>query len=459
MATKPSSRELRILIADDHQEVLRALALLFKREGMTTVAASSPAEVLRLIEQQSPDLALIDLNYTRDTTSGQEGLDLLARIRSREPDLPVVVMTAWAQIKLAVEATRRGAADFIEKPWNNEQLLQTIRTRLALAETVNQNRKLSAANRLLRENDEQWPLTNDPVFQDLLTTLKKVAPTDASVLITGENGTGKGVVARWLHNQSARGDLPLVSVNMGAIPENLFESEMFGHTKGAFTGALESRVGRFEIAEGGTLFLDEIACVPLNQQPKLLRVLETGEFEPVGSSRTRRGNVRTISATNADCDELVRQGKFRQDLLFRLNTISVRIPPLRERGDDVMLLAEHFLKELCARYQRAFRGVAANAEKQLRHYQWPGNVRELRHVLERAVLTGAGPLVSADDLAINSKDEGAGLDGMTLAQAETYLIHQALQKHRGNAARAASVLGLSKSAMYRRLEKLGIRES
>ena len=442
-------------MVDDHAKVLRALGLLFKREGFACRSATDPTAALDLCRNETFDLALIDLNFTRDTTSGEEGLNLLSAIRTQDPEMPVLVMTAWAQISLAVEATRRGAADFIEKPWSNDRLLQIVNTQLELSRTRSRNRGLQATARLLGGADEPL-LSEDPGFKKVMSLLDKVAPTDANILITGENGTGKGMVARRVHRRSPRGAAPLISVNMGAIPESLFESEMFGHIKGAFTGALESRPGRFEIAEGGTLFLDEIATIPISQQPKLLRVLETGEFEAVGSSRTHRADVRLISATNADFPELIAAGRFRQDLLFRLNTIEVHLPPLRDRGDDVLVLAEHFLKELAARYNRRFQGFARGAMSQLQAYDWPGNVRELRHVIERAVLVAAGPVIEAGDLALQTVLRRPGLDGMTLAEAEKYLIQTTLDRFGGNAVKAAEALGVSKSAIYRRMEKHGL---
>lgn len=453
----------RILIADDQADVLAALSLLLKGERFQIESASSPAGVLRAVDAQEFDVVLIDLNYARDTTSGSEGLDLLSKLRAVDPSLPVVVMTAWGSVDLAVEAMRRGARDFIQKPWDNARLLAVLRTQVELAEALRRGRKLEAENIALRDtvSDSELPqiVAESPAMKSILKLVERIGPADANVLITGENGTGKEVITRVLHSISSRRSKPLISLNAGALAEGVFESELFGHVRGAFTDAKSDRVGRFELADGGTLFLDEIGNVPLNLQAKLLRVIETGEFERVGASKTQKVNVRLLSATNADLHAEVAQGKFRQDLLFRLNTVEIRLPPLRDRLEDIPVLAEHFLKIHRERYRRPILGFTPEALDALRHHLWPGNVRELDHVIERAVLMSSGSMVTAFDLALEGTPDArlsARLEEMSLEDAERLLIKKALARFEGNANRAAEALGLSRSALYRRLQKYGL---
>ena len=455
----------RILVADDQADVLAALRLLLKGEDFTIDAASSPAGVLKALDSQELDIVLIDLNYARDTTSGSEGLDLLTRILEIDPALPVVVMTAWGSVDLAVEAMRRGARDFIQKPWDNARLLAVLRTQVELSEALRRGRRLEAENLALRNTvsdvSKELPqiTAESAAMKSVLKLVERIGPSDVNVLITGENGTGKEVITRALHAISSRQGKPLIPVNAGALAAGIFESELFGHVRGAFTDAKTDRVGRFELADGGTLFLDEIANVPLNLQSKLLRVLETGEFERVGSSKTRKVNVRVLSATNADLNAEVAAGAFRQDLLFRLNTVEVHLPPLRDRREDIPALAEHFLRQHRERYQRPITGLAPEAFAALRAHSWPGNVRELDHVIERAVLMSSGPLVSAFDLALQNTPDAqvsARLEEMSLEDAEQLLIKKALARFEGNANRAAEALGLSRSALYRRLQKYGL---
>jgi DNA-binding NtrC family response regulator len=452
----------RILIADDQADVLAALSLLLKGERYQIQSASSPEGVLKFIDTHEFDVVLIDLNYARDTTSGSEGLDLLSRIRAADPTLPVVVMTAWGSVDIAVEAMRRGARDFIQKPWDNARLLAVLRTQVELAEALRRGRRLEAENMALRdESSNELPqiVADSPAMKSVLNLVERIGPADANVLITGENGTGKEVVTRLLHSISSRRNKPLISLNAGALAEGVFESELFGHVRGAFTDAKTDRVGRFELADGGTLFLDEIGNVPLNLQPKLLRVLETGEFERVGSSKTQKVNVRLLSATNADLNAEVAQGRFRQDLLFRLNTVEIRLPSLRDRIEDIPVLAEHFLKLHRERYRRPIMGFTPEAIDALRQHLWPGNVRELDHVVERAVLMSPGNIVTAFDLALEATPDArlsARLEEMSLEDAERLLIKKALARFEGNANRAAEALGLSRSALYRRLQKYGL---
>jgi DNA-binding NtrC family response regulator len=446
----------RVLIADDQADVLEALRLLLKGEGFQTETARSPAAVLAAVESNEFDVVLIDLNYARDTTSGREGLDLLARLVALDPHLPVVVMTAWATVEVAVEAMRRGARDFVQKPWDNPRLLAIVRTQAELAKALRRGELLEAENRALR-GEGPTLIAESPAMRPVTDVIQRVGPSDASVLITGENGSGKGTVARALHAASARAARVLVTVNAGGLSEGVFESELFGHVRGAFTDAKADRVGRFETADGGTLFLDEIANVPLNLQPKLLRVLETGEFERVGSSKTRTADVRVISATNADLNREVAAGRFRQDLLFRINTIEIRLPPLRARREDVPALAQRFLRQHAERYRKSVVGFEPAAMKLLLEHPWPGNVRELDHAVERGVLMAQSDQLRAADLGLRPPPEAAGmLEDMSLEEVETFLIKKALARHGGQVSRAADALGLSRSALYRRLQRYGL---
>jgi DNA-binding NtrC family response regulator len=453
-----SPNSLRILIADDQPDIRDALRLLLKREGFETQAVASPGEALAAIQNREFDAVLMDLNYARDTTSGEEGLDLLNSIQLIDGTLPIVVMTAWSSVEIAVEAMRRGARDFIQKPWENTRLLSILRTQIDLRQALRKASRLEAENRLLRAESRPAFLAESSSMQPVLDLIARIGPSDANVLITGEHGTGKEVVARTLHALSVRATKPMVTVNAGGLSEGIFESELFGHVKGAFTDARADRVGRFELAEGGTLFLDEIANVPLNLQAKLLRVLETGEFERVGSSATRRADARVLAATNADVNAEAAAGRFRPDLLFRLNTIEIHLPPLRDRREDIPLLAHHFLQGYAQRYRKNISTFDSAAAAALREHSWPGNVRELDHAVERGVLLAQGPQVRAADLGLRPPALGATarLEEMNLDEVERYLIQRTLARHDGNVSKAALALGLSRSAMYRRLEKHGL---
>ncbi len=449
----------RILLADDQADVLQALRLLLKAEGCDIETATSPAGVLAAVDARDFDVALIDLNYTRDTTSGEEGLTLLSRLQQLDTPMPVVVMTAWGTVDLAVEAMRRGARDFIQKPWDNERVLAVVRTQVELGRALRRSQRLEAENRLLRDQGTNKPslIADSAAMRPVLELIARVGPSDANVLVTGENGSGKGTIAQALHAVSSRGTRPLVTVNAGGLSEGLFESELFGHVKGAFTDAKSDRVGRFELAEGGTLFLDEIANISLNLQAKLLRVLETGEFERVGSSRTRRANVRIISATNADLTAEATSNRFRQDLLFRLNTIEIPLPPLRDRREDIPVLARHFLSQHAQRYRKHITGFEAAAMQTLLDHAWPGNVRELDHSVERAVLMAQEDVVKGRDLGLRApKDAVARIEDMSLEEVEGFLIKKALARYDGNVSQAAKALGLSRSALYRRLQRFGL---
>jgi len=447
----------KILISDNQAYVQEALRLLFKAEGYQTETVNSPLRLLEVLGTTDFDLLLMDLNYTRDTTSGQEGLDLLAKVQALDSTLPVIVMTAWASVEVAVDAMRRGARDFIQKPWENTRVVTIVRTQIELSRALREGRKLAAENQVLRGRFAPSLVAESPGMRPVLDLIARVGPSDANILITGENGTGKGLVAHLLHAASARATRPFVTINMGGLSDGVFESELFGHVKGAFTDAKADRMGRFELAEGGTLFLDEIANVPLAQQTKLLRVLEAGEFERVGSSKTRKADVRLIAATNADLRAEVAAGRFRQDLLFRLNTIEIHLPPLRERREDIPLLAQHFLRQHCQHHRKEPGGFDVNAGQVLLNHSWPGNVRELDHVVERAVLMARENLVRASDLGLHVVGGPAPqLDDMSIEEVERFLIKKTLARFDGNARKAAEVLGLSRSAFYRRLEKYGL---
>ncbi len=397
-----------VLAADDQPHVLEALHLLLRPQGYRLDIAKSPAEVRAALASDFYDAILIDLNYTRDTTSGQEGLDLLSEIVSLDSNLPVIVMTAWGNVELAVEAMRRGARDFVQKPWENERLLAILRAQVELHRALQYSERLAAENRLLQTQGRPEFIAAAASMRPVLDAMARVGPSDANVLVTGEHGSGKEVVAQTLHTLSARASRPLVAVNTGALAEGLFESELFGHVKGAFTDARADRMGRFELADGGTVFLDEIGNVPLRQQAKLLRVLETGEIERVGSSRSRKVDVRVISATNADLEAACASGQFREDLLFRLNTVEIHLPPLRERREDIPALAVHFLRRYASRYRRDIGGLDGAALQLMAQYSWPGNVRELEHTLERAVLMCRGAEIQPADLGLNLQKPQGG---------------------------------------------------
>jgi DNA-binding NtrC family response regulator len=441
----------KLLVADDQPDVLEAVGMLARANGFEVRTATSPAAVLATVENDSLDVCLIDLNYARDTTSGTEGMDLLARLHALDPSLPVIVMTAWGSIEGAVEAMRRGARDYVQKPWDNARLIATLRNQLQLRRALAAANRLGAETARTREHELPAIVTQSRAMQHVMSIVERVAPANASVLITGEHGTGKEVIARVLHAASARRAHAFVAVNAGGLSDGVLESELFGHVRGAFTDARADRAGCFEIADGGTLFLDEIANMPQAQQSRLLRVLQTGEFHPVGSSRASHVDVRVLAATNDDLDRRAREGKFREDLLYRLNTVEIKLPPLRERVEDIPDLAAQFLS------RAGGKRLAAAAMQALLEHPWPGNVRELEHVIERAVLLATGDEIAVDDLALRMRGEAPRLEQMTLGEVERYLIERALATQGGNVSEAARVLGLSRSALYRRLASLGVR--
>jgi DNA-binding NtrC family response regulator len=447
-----------ILVADDQPDIIEALRLLLKGAGYSIETARSVFDIITAVESKPLDVVLMDLNYTRDTTSGREGLGVLGRIRELDDSLPVIVMTAWGSVNGAVDAIRHGASDYIEKPWDNTRLLTTIKTQLELGKALRAGRQLERENRALKRTGMPELIATSPRMRPVLDLMERVAPSDANVLITGEHGTGKEVVARWLHAASPRARSAFVAVNMGGLSDGVFESELFGHVKGSFTDARVDRAGRFELADGGTLFLDEVANVPLNLQSKLLRVLQTREVERVGSSRPKVVNVRVLSATNVDPNEEVTAGRFREDLLFRLNTIELKLPPLRERREDIPALAAHFLTRQSARYGKQLTGFDQSAMQTLMDHLWPGNIRELEHTIERAVLLANGDVVRTSDLALNERGSTSAqrLEDLTLSEPERTLIQTALARFDGTVRHAAKALGISRSALYRRMSAHGL---
>lgn len=460
MSTVPTSRpspSARILVVDDQPDVREALRMLLKSAGYGMVGAESPEIALGCLRGDEFAAVLVDMNYRRDTTSGEEGLALVEQIAAQCPGLPVVAMTAWGSIELAVTAMQRGAVDFIEKPWQNARVLNVLESRIALDRSRRSEQRLGQAQALLLQEAGDDFIAESPVMRRLLEDLARIAESDANLLLLGENGTGKSLLAGFVHRGSRRAARAFVKVNIGGIAPTLFEAELFGHVRGAYTDARQDRAGRFELADGGTLFLDEIGNLPLDQQPKLLRAIEEGEFERLGSSQTRRVDVRVIAATNADLESEVAAGRFRQDLLYRINTFQVRVPALRERGEDILPLARHYLSAACTRYRRPVPRIGRDAERALLIYPWPGNVRELSHVMERAALLADEGVLDAAALRLPGAAEPRLSERMTLEEAEALLLRRALADQGGNLQRAADQLGITRQSLYRRLEKHGLR--
>jgi DNA-binding NtrC family response regulator len=454
-----------ILVVEDRPDIRLSLAILLEDHGYKVIEADNPQTAQMMLKSHDISLILLDMNYSLDTSSGEEGITFLKWLQSVEIKVPRIAMTAWSNTDLVVHAMKLGANDFIEKPWRNKHLLHVIAQQLSFTQLSQQNAQLKQQLKQQLSAEEQqtyqWRSTS---MQTLLKKISAVAKADVSILLTGDNGTGKSELARYIHQASSRAEEVFISVNMGAISENLFESEMFGHKKGAFTDAKQARIGRFELAENGSLFLDEIANIPLSQQAKILRVLENGEFEPLGESRSKKTNTRIISATNGDFPKLIEQQSFREDLYYRLNTIELHVPALKERSDDIIPLAEFFIVQFTHKYQRPLKTLSTSAKQALNGYGWPGNVREMSHLIERAVLLTEGEILSAEDLHLSRSQkvnhqsiaqdlENGDVPFMTLAQAEINLIKQALAKTEQHIPKAAALLGLTKASMYRRIEK------
>jgi DNA-binding NtrC family response regulator len=442
-----------ILVADDHADVRQALSLLLRDCGYDVVTAASPAEALSVLRQSSPELALLDLNYQRDTTSGAEGLALLRQVRAENRELPIVILTGWATVSLAVEAMRLGAQDFLEKPWENARVRSILAHHLASARARAEVHRLEDEGRLADHGDDSL-IHRSRAMQEVLSVAGRIAMSEVPVLLTGESGTGKSLMARWIHRHSARSKGPLVGVNLGGLAETLFESEIFGHVKGAFTDARSDRAGRIERASGGTLFLDEISNITPAQQARLLHVLEDRTFERVGDAAPRPADARIVAATNADIRQLIRDGRFREDLYFRLNTVEITLPPLRTRRDDIPLLAAYYLSRYAKEGGRAPLTLTDAAARALESHDWPGNVRELAHVMQRAVLLAQDDAIEPADLRLGERDAAETLENLSLEQAERYVIQRALESCGGDVAAASAKLGMSRSALYRRLEKL-----
>lgn len=454
-----------ILIVDDDEAVRASLGLLIKQAGYTAKSAENPGAALAQLENEPPELILLDMNYTLDT-SGCEGLELLKKIKTLLPATPVILMTAWGSISLAVDGMKSGASDFITKPWNNESILQTIRTQLSLTKS-NEKNKLNLNRRNLDSlYNFEMIIGEDPALLSLLETIGRVSPSDASVLILGESGTGKEIIAEAIHQNSNRQNNQFVKVNLGGISTSLIQSELFGHKKGSFTDAKYDRVGRFEMADKGTIFLDEIGDLDLSSQVKLLRVLQDKSFEVLGSSKTKTVNVRVISATNKNLEEMVKRNEFREDLFYRINLITIKLPPLRERPDDLPILVNHFINNLKTIYRRESLIVERKAVKWLQGLPWPGNIRELKNLVERTVLVSNKDIIGVDDFqeqfryvpGKGMKESLPEVGVMTLDEMEEGMIRKALEFHNGNLSKVAKSLGLSRAALYRRLEKYGLSE-
>ncbi|KPH63790.1 sigma-54-dependent transcriptional regulator [Pseudoalteromonas porphyrae] len=447
-----------ILVADDDANVLIALKMLIKSEGFEVTTVEKPFDVLQLLKRKDFACVLMDLNYHRDTTSGHEGFELLTAIRELDEQVPVIVMTGFSSIDIAVASMQLGAVDFIQKPWKNNDLITKVNAQIKLSTLTRQGQRLTQENALLKQ-ESQLPksqiISQSSAMQSIINQLERLALSDMNIIFTGENGTGKSMLANYLHQCSARAQQAFLSVNMGAISENLFESEMFGHIKGAFTDSKETRIGRFEMADNGTIFLDEIANIPLSQQAKLLRVLEERQFEKVGSSKTQKINVRLVSATNADLPSLIEQGQFRQDLLYRLNTAEIRIPALRDRTADILPLAHYFQTQFCEKYRLSCKPFSKGAIKALHSYHWPGNIRELSHIIERALFLAQHDEIQVSDLGLATQDkpEAFAFDEATLDDIESHVIKKRLALFDNKAHETALSLGLSRSAYYRRLDK------
>lgn len=459
-----------IVVVDDDEDIRFALSMLLSNEGYKVLEANGPLELASILARQTPGLVLLDMNFSRDTTSGKEGLDVCSQLI--EQGINAVLMTAWGNIELAVKGIQLGAADFVEKPWNNQKLLQIVARHIHGAltptgkRTAQHTKGLSTKGLSTKEQSTKEQSSKDQFIpwiaesesmQMLENMIQQVADTQASVLILGENGTGKSMLAQRMHNLSGRQAAPFVSVSMGAIPDNLFESELFGHKKGAFTDAREDRLGRFELAQHGTLFLDEIGTLPFSVQPKLLRVLESGEFEPVGASMTLSANVRVISATNADLNQMVDAGEFRRDLMFRLNTFILQLPPLRERRKDILPLCNSFIAKFSEKYRKPPMILSEEVATQLAGHSWPGNVRELSHVIERAVILCQGRQILKAHIMLSEQDktepEPDEKELRPLDDIELEMIKKALNKYQGHISKAATALGISRNALYRRMEK------
>ena len=448
-------QEGKILIVDDNEDILFALNLLLKTHVEKVRVTTQPERILHFIESFRPDVILLDMNFHQDASSGQEGFYWLDQIRKVDPNAVVIFITAYGDTEKAVQAIKAGATDFILKPWEGEKLLATIFSALQLRKSKDEISQLKKQVTVLESNRPPMPdiIGESDAMLSLFDTVDKLKNTDANILILGENGTGKDLIANLLCHSSSRADNAFVHIDLGSIPETLFESELFGYDKGAFTDAKKEKQGRFEIASGGTLFLDEIGNLSPTMQSKLLMVIEKREIIRLGATKPLPIDVRLICATNADIHNMTEQGDFRQDLLYRINTIELHIPPLRERGNDILLLADFFKDKYCHKYKKEIKNIAASAQKKLKEYPWPGNVRELQHAMERAVILSSGYTLYADDFMLTPATSGKRTGSLNLEELESYAIDQALKQTDGNITRAADLLGISRFALYRKIDK------
>jgi DNA-binding NtrC family response regulator len=450
----------KILMIDDDEDVLLAAKMLLKKQNHHVIIEKNPKKIPFLLNNDTYDVILLDMNFSKDITSGKEGFYWLDEIMKHDRSSVVILITAFGDVEMAVRALKQGATDFILKPWQNEKLIATIATAIKLKKSYNQVDKLKKAKEMLEEQISKpfaEIIGKSSAIQEVFTLTDKVAKTDANVLILGENGTGKELIARAIHQRSLRKENSFVSVDMGAITETLFESELFGHKKGAFTDAREDRPGRFELANGGTLFLDEIGNLSLSLQGKLLSALQSREVTRVGSNQSVPVDIRLICATNMPLHKMVQEGSFRQDLLYRINTVEIRVPPLCERVDDIPLLAQHYLNHYAKKYHKTVKLITPEAMDRLKRYPWPGNIRELQHAIERAVImTDSDTLQESDFLLSRSSSSGAANNTLNLDEVERSAIAKALQMHSGNISKAADELGLTRASLYRRMEKYGL---
>ncbi|MBB6479669.1 sigma-54-dependent transcriptional regulator [Spirochaeta isovalerica] len=445
-----------VLIVDDNRDILAAARIALAQTGFSVTTGSDPEQIPALMAKTDFQVILLDMNFTRGVVHGEEGLTWLQKIRENDPAAVVILITAYGDVELAVRAMQNGAYDFIQKPWDNEKLVSTVSMAVELGRSKREVSLLKRQNQFLSECNGTQVIGSGPAMRKVLDLVEKVSRTDANVLITGENGTGKDLIARLIHDSSERSDAPFLPVDMGAIPESLFESEMFGYERGAFTGADKSRIGRIEAASGGTLFLDEIGNIPLAQQPKLLRVLETRELVSLGGVSRRAFDIRLICATNSDIQKLIEDNRFRQDLLYRINTVEIPLPSLRERKEDIPELLDHFLQFFCRKYKRPDLKITPSLMERLTEFPWPGNVRELKHLVERAVILAAGSPLKAEDFSLRSGVSEKNISNFNLENREMSGIAEAIDASEGNLSRAAELLGISRATLYRKMEKYGL---
>jgi len=455
-----SSEGGKILMIDDDEDVLLAAKMLLKKQGHHVIIEKNPKKIPFLLNNDTYDVILLDMNFSKDITSGKEGFYWLEQILLHDPTAVVILITAFGDVEMAVRALKQGATDFILKPWQNEKLIATIATAIRLKQSYNQVDKLKRAKEMLEEQISRpfgEIIGQSSSIKEVFSLIDKVAKTDANILILGENGTGKELIARAIHQRSLRKDNSFVSVDMGAITETLFESELFGHKKGSFTDAREDRPGRFELANDGTLFLDEIGNLSLSLQSKLLSALQSRLVTRVGSNQSQPVNIRLVCATNMPIHKMVQEGTFRQDLLYRINTVEIRVPPLSERVEDIAMLAQHYLNYYAKKYHKLVTTIAPEAMDRLKRYAWPGNIRELQHAIERAVImTDSATLQESDFLLSRSLTSGPVSNTLNLDEVERAAIAKALQMHNGNISKAADELGLTRASLYRRMEKYAL---